>query len=102
MTVSFIIAAIENTESRGVAIAMTGMFIVAVALSFITLFIAKLPRLLEIVNEFWPEVDEPHGSQSHPESLIPDDEAVLAAIGYVLHCEFQNQLQSEKSGAKKD
>ena len=101
MMMNIFLAATAPDVGRGFSIAVAGMLIVGVALTFISLFIAGLPRLLEIINDYWPEVEDRHSAPSHPESLVPDDDAVLAAIGYVLHCEFQKQLQSESSGAGK-
>ncbi|MFK8114521.1 MAG: OadG family protein [Rubripirellula sp.] len=85
----------------GIAIAVAGLLIVFIALIMISLFIASLPKVLAWVAVFIPEVDEAHASPgtvvSHPESLVPDDGATLAAIGFVLHTELQKQLASEKS-----
>ena len=81
---------------RSVSIAVTGMLIVACALVLICLFIMSLPRLLAAIATFWPESDEPHGGSTHPESLVPDDEEVVAAIGYVLH----HRLHSQPSGSQ--
>lgn len=92
----------ENVASEGLAIAFAGLVIVFTALILISLFIASLPRILEAVNRYWPEVDEAPASVSHPESQVPDDRAVLAAIGFVLHTEFQRQLKSDEAMDKKD
>ena len=91
---------LANTFGRGVAIAVAGMLIVSVALSVIALFIAALPRILEWAGKYLPEVEEPHAGRSHPESLVPDDDKVLAAIGFVLHSEFQRQLANERQHTK--
>jgi len=101
MLVPLILTAAAAIGERGVAIALAGILIVGVALTLISLFIAALPRLLEVINQSWPEVDEPHGKKSHPESLVPDNDAVLAAIGFVLHSEFQKQLQHPVAGSQK-
>ena len=101
MPLTNILTAITPTFSRGISIAFAGMCIVAVALTLISLFIAAMPRLLTAINEVWPEVEDRHAKPSHPESLVPDDDRVLAAIGYVLHCEFQKQLRNETSGTGK-
>ncbi len=88
-----------ETASDGATIALAGMLIVGFALTFISLFIAALPRCLAVIENFWPETDEAHGKKTHPESLVPDDGAVLAAIGFVLHTEMQKQLLHEKSAS---
>jgi Na+-transporting methylmalonyl-CoA/oxaloacetate decarboxylase gamma subunit len=83
-----------DVGSRGVTIAVAGMLIVAVALTLISLFIAAVPKILAAVATIWPEVEDPHGRRSRSESLVPDDGAVIAAIGFVLHTEFQKQLSA--------
>ena len=94
---NILLAVNSEITTRGVAIAISGLVIVFVALILISVFIASLPRILEIVARFWPEVDEPHAVESHPESLVADDGHVLAAIGFVLHTEFQHQLSTEQT-----
>lgn len=79
----------------GVAIAGTGLLIVFAALILITLFIAALPRILEAVAQVLPEVPDRHATIDTSGTLLPD-EAVLAAIGFVLHHELQKQ--DENSG----
>ena len=91
-----------DKASEGLAIAFAGLVIVFTALILISLFIASLPRMLAVVNRYWPEVDEAPGPVSHPESQVPDDGAVLAAIGFVLHTEFQRQLNSDETSEQKD
>ncbi|MCG8651934.1 MAG: hypothetical protein MI861_18990 [Pirellulales bacterium] len=98
MIVSTSLILVAVGEQSGIAIAIAGMVIVGVALSLISLFIASLPRVLAMLGTVWPETADTHGKQSHPESLVADDEAVLAAIGFVLHTEVQRQLAIE-SGA---
>ena len=84
----------------GAVIALVGLMIVFSALIFITLFIAALPHILKQLSTIWPEVDEPVGHPSHSDSLVADDAAVLAAIGFVLHTEFQRQLESQDSSGQ--
>lgn len=86
---------------QGVAIAIAGLLIVFTALILISLFIASLPRLLLVVARIWPEVDDAHLEHGHPESGVPEDGAVLAAIGYVLHTEIQKQLAAERASTTK-
>jgi len=84
----------------GAVIALVGLMIVFCALIFISLFIAALPYILEQLSKIWPEVDEPAGHPGHTDSLVADDAAVLAAIGFVLHTEFQRQLESQDSSGQ--
>lgn len=95
MTHAFLLAMSNDTASKGVSIAAVGLLIVFSALLLISVFIANLPSLLAVVGQYWPEVKEPHTGRSHPDSLVPDDDAVLAAIGFVLHTEFQRQLTTD-------
>ena len=90
-------SALEGEMSRGLSIAISGLVIVFSALLLISLFIASLPRVLELVAQVWPEVDDTHARAGHPESQVPDNTRVLAAIGYVLHTEMQRQLALEKT-----
>lgn len=89
-------------SQRGVAIAVAGLLIVFTALLLITLFIASLPRLLGMLARGWPEVDEHHHWESHPESFLPENDTVLAAIGFVLHTEFQKQLKADETRGEKN
>jgi hypothetical protein len=50
--------------------------------------------VLEWINVHWPEVEDHHGVET-PESGQENDLAVLAAIGFVLHTEYQRQLQGD-------
>jgi Na+-transporting methylmalonyl-CoA/oxaloacetate decarboxylase gamma subunit len=87
--------------TRGVSIAIAGLSIVFTALLLISLFIASLPHVLAIVARVWPEMEDKQTHQSHPESLVPDNGAVLAAIGFVLHTEVRKQLAAEDTSAVK-
>lgn len=91
---------LANTASRGISIAITGMLIVACALILICLFIGSLPKVLAAVATVWPETVEPHGAKTHPESLVADDDSVLAAIGFVLHHRLQQQNAASNSPTK--
>ena len=76
----------EVDLSRGIAIALSGMGIVVVVLLLIIGFISSLPKILAVVATYFPESEGHHArKKSHPESQVAEDEAVLAAIGYVLH-----------------
>ncbi len=83
-----------------IAIAIVGTVIVFAALSLISIFIASLPRILQAVSLVWPEVSDWRHEDRHPESRVADDTDVLAAIGFVLHTEFQKQLAVESATDK--
>lgn len=70
--------------------AAMGMLIVFTVLILISVFIATLPRILEIVAQVLPEGAERDVPVDPSVSLLPD-EAMLAAIGYVLHRELQRE-----------
>ena len=76
-----------------------GLTIVFVALVLISLFIAMLPRVLTLIGHLWPEVED-HRALEHVESEADEDLAVLAAIGFVLHTEFQRQLGDAATSQK--
>jgi hypothetical protein len=91
---------LANTDPGAVAIAVAGMSIVAIALAFISLFIATLPRFLEFLERYLPEAEDRHAKRTPSESSHPDDDAITAAIGFVLYTEIQNQLARERAGSK--
>jgi len=67
-------------EGQGLEVAFTGMFIVFLALATISFSIAMLPRVVAALGGMRPEhPDNPTGTDA-PQ----DDEAVAAAVGYVL------------------
>lgn len=81
---------------QGIVIAAVGLLIVFVALILISLFIAAMPKFLGFIGHLWPEVDEHHAFE-HAESNEDEELELLAAIGLVLHTEFQRQLSGESS-----
>ncbi len=73
------------TDARGYAIAITGMLIVFVALSLISLFLTLLPRLLEMLSTVFPEpASQP--AAPPPARVSAGNEEIVAAIGAALHC----------------
>ncbi len=83
-------------------LALTGLLIVFTALILISLFIALMPRVLGVLARIWPETDEPQVTAGHPESQVPDNAAVLAAIGFVLHTEMQKQLAADQQTTRRN
>ena len=76
-------------EGNGIAISITGMLIVFAALVIISLFIAVVPRLLEVLDPILPK-GHAHIAPPSPEEQTPlKQEKVVAAIGLVLHTELQ-------------
>ncbi len=80
-----------DTMIRGLSISIVGIAIVFVALILISLFIAALPRLLSLVAGIFPEAEHARTSYARPDDS-DDSEDIAAAIGFVLHTEFQRQL----------
>lgn len=75
----------DAIRQDGIAISFTGLFIVFTALSLITLFIAKLPAILEVVNRIMPEPEPPAISKPAPLRNAAADEELAVAIGSALH-----------------
>ena len=92
MASSIFMLAQTGSLYRSLAIALAGLTIVFTALILISIFIASLPRILNLVSKVWPESDGPHQESSQSERGLPD-EAGLAAIGFVLHTEVQRQMR---------
>ena len=78
-------------DAQGFALSITGMVIVFTALALITITIALLPRILEILAAILPAEDDhrapPPRTAPAPDApaATDDNAAVVAAIGYVLH-----------------
>ena len=80
----------ENIVSNnGISIAIAGMIIVFSALTIISLFIAFLPKLLDVLDPYLPKVQHSHAAPAVQESLPSDEEQIVAAIGFVLHSEIR-------------
>ena len=77
-------------DAEAIGIVLTGMLIVFCALILITLFISQLPRLLEALASVLPEEYEP-SHPADPESSYPDEDAIVAALSYILHQEMQQR-----------
>lgn len=81
-------------DNNGIGIAVTGMLIVFATLTFITIFISYLPKILKSLEGILPEEGAGHGhhAAAAPQGIAAlntnsdqvQDE-VVAAIGYVLH-----------------
>jgi Na+-transporting methylmalonyl-CoA/oxaloacetate decarboxylase gamma subunit len=84
-----------HVAQKAALIAATGLLIVFAALLLIALFIAALPRILTYVADWFPERQHKPSADDPSKSLLPD-EAVLAAIGFVLHTEVQKQMESRR------
>ena len=90
-----------SSMSVGVSIAIAGLTIVFLALLLISVFIASMPRLLVFVAQIWPEVEDRHSAKKFggvsSEGSDGGDGASLAAIGFVLHTEFQRQRAADQA-----
>lgn len=81
------------SEANGIAIALTGMLIVFVALVLISVFISTLPRLMALVEPHLPAAeplvrvaDQPAKKElAAPPAATGLDESLVAAIGAALH-----------------
>ena len=80
-------------DGQGFQIAFAGMAIVLLALVLVSIFIALLPRLLNVINRILPPVVHVHSSiddqKSQPKLAQPPTEElaneIVAVVGYVLH-----------------
>ncbi|TWU60239.1 hypothetical protein Poly51_05140 [Rubripirellula tenax] len=94
--VSYSVALVgESVYARGFSIAVAGLAIVFAALLLLTMFIATMPRLAALLDRYCPEIEH-GGPPSRPESKAKEDDAVLAAIGFVLHSELKNYENQTK------
>ena len=80
----------RSFSGEALGIAVTGMLIVFAALLVISLFIQLLPTLLQQVAAYLPEEFEPPAPE-HPENAYPDEDALVAALGYILHTELKQR-----------
>ena len=99
MIPTFTVSLAQTWSEKEIAVAATGMAIVFAALLLITLFISALPRILRLVANVLPEVPGRHAPVDASESLLPD-EAILAAIGYVLHTEIQRPVGADEGASR--
>lgn len=79
-------------QGHGISISLTGMAIVFAALVFITLFIAAVPKVLEVLDPYLPKSHGHHAPPTPGEETALDHEKVVAAIGMVLHTEMQKAV----------
>ena len=80
------------TENNGFVIAGTGMLIVFIALTLISVFIALLPKVLAILSFVLP----PEEAHSHPKATqkSTDEDEVAVAITFALHQVEMNKQRS--------
>ncbi|MEC7407480.1 MAG: OadG family protein [Planctomycetota bacterium] len=87
----------QENLAEGGTIAVVGLLIVFLVLIFLSIFIATLPKVLDLVGKFLPESDERHPI-AHEEHDEDAELELLAAIGFVLHTEFQRQVSTGSGG----
>lgn len=73
-------------DGNGVSIALMGMMIVFCGLAMISLFIALLPKILALLQGKPVKAPARHVHHDRPSS---ETEEITAAIGYVIHMEFE-------------
>ncbi len=81
------------SDGNGISISITGMLIVFVALSLISLFLRLLPSVLEKLEPILPRLESHTQPPTAAEQLPADKEKIIAAIGYVLHLEMEKSTQ---------
>ncbi len=89
----------ESVFSRGLSIAVTGLVIVFFALFMLTLFLAAMPHLSAVLDHYFPAHSHGRSASARPHSETADDTAVLAAIGFVLHHEYEKTIRESKKSS---
>jgi Na+-transporting methylmalonyl-CoA/oxaloacetate decarboxylase gamma subunit len=74
---------VKISASTGLAIAITGMLIVFTALILISLALTALPRVLVVLNEYYPE--KPDHTTAAPRPAANDDLEFAAAAAFAMH-----------------
>jgi Na+-transporting methylmalonyl-CoA/oxaloacetate decarboxylase gamma subunit len=86
-------------DGHGFAIALTGMTVVFLGLVLVSVFIALLPRVLERLGRpglrLPPRMQGARAATMGQETTLAIDPDLLAAIGYVLHAEYERELLSD-------
>ncbi len=67
-------------DGNGLAISITGMFIVFFALLTIALSVFLLPKILKIYDKFFPEAEEEYTTTGS----LEENKEMIAAIGFAL------------------
>lgn len=75
--------AADMTPATGLAIAVTGMVIVFLVLVLISLALTSLPRVLAVVNKYYPE--KPDDTVIRPIVADAADHEVVAAAAFAMH-----------------
>ena len=75
-------------DGQGIEIALTGMITVFLVLILISVCITMLPKTLHLLSGVFPETPVP--LPSTPDNSN-DDEAIAAAVGYILHLERRSK-----------
>ncbi len=72
-------------DGQAVPISITGMVIVFCVLTLLSLFIASMPRILQVVGRIFPEKVAHTKKVAQPSATESRDEEAIAAIALVLH-----------------
>lgn len=81
----FTLLAADMTPATGLAIAITGMLIVFLVLVLISLALMSLPRVLAVVNEFYPEKSDAPIIRTVQSEEVDQELAAAAAVAMHLH-----------------
>lgn len=76
------------TEQNGVSISLTGMLIVFIALSLISLVLAVLPHVVDKLNNFFPPARMHNAPAKAEAGAQAEEDTIMAAIGFVLHTQM--------------
>ena len=83
---------LNNIESRHISIAITGMLIVFTALLLVSIAIAILPKVLDLLSGILPAEKLPASNATQAVQKTSDQDEVFAAIGMALHLQKQGQV----------
>ncbi|MDA0283013.1 MAG: OadG family protein [Planctomycetota bacterium] len=72
------------TANTGLAIAITGMSIVFAALVLISLALVGLPKVLAVLNRYYPEKPDHSGSLPRAATGVSDQD-IAAAAAFAMH-----------------
>ena len=82
----------SQVVTHGLWTTLSGMLVVFVALTLISLAIAVLPRLLRLLDYVLPSAEEPeHAATPARKSPSTAEDEVLVAIAFALHTELQRR-----------
>ncbi len=85
----------EVVQGEGVGLSLTGMCVVFFALTLLSLFIAILPRVVALLDRYFPPVED-HMVVDAAVSLATEDREVVAVMAaFITHLESGQDSRTE-------